>query len=629
MRNATFTYNPPMKIIGLTAILLASAVGAGLVVAQGGLTAGEWQTYSGDAQGTRFSPLTQINTTNVANLKLAWQYGVPAPGSTARPVLSQAVPILIRGVLYTSTTERTIVALDPGTGREIWKHTLEKGGAPNRGVSYWPGDRENARRILAGTTDGRLIALDAETGKLVPNFGNGGAINLREGIRAENYPERPYMMASPGLIYRNLIVTGAQGQEDNSEGPAMDVRAWDVRTGKLVWTFHTIPHPGEPGADTWPPDYWKTASTPANWGFGSVDAERGLIFLPIGQPAAQYYGGHRPQQNLYGSSVVALDANTGKVRWYFQLTHHDVWDYDNSATPALLDVVQNGRRIPAVVTVSKSGLMFFLERETGKPIYPVEERPVPQSEIPGESTAPTQPFPVKPPPLSRLSITPSEIFTGEPVHEKFCRDLVEQIGGIHNLGPYTPYSHKEFRILFPGQQGGPNFGGVSVDQSLGYVFVNSRDVGGMGRMDKSPDGDTVAYRRFSPLGRGTVNARFWNPATSLPCQQPPWAHLMAINANTGDIVWRVPLGTSDELEAKGMKNTGAFGQGGSMATAGGLVFIAGTNDRRFRAFDSRTGQVRWEGRLDSDGRSTPMTYTANGKQFVIIVSTGINAFALN
>ncbi|HUR35738.1 MAG TPA: pyrroloquinoline quinone-dependent dehydrogenase [Vicinamibacterales bacterium] len=620
-----------MKITGLAALLLAGMVGAGLLFAQSGPAPGEWQTYSGDAQGRRYSPLTQINTTNVAGLKLAWQYNVAGvtPGSTARTAApSQAVPIVMRGVLYTSTTQRTIVALDPVTGREIWKHELEKGGAPNRGVSYWPGDREFAPRILAGTTDGRLIALDAATGRLVPTFGDRGAINLRAGV-ADNYPDRPYMMASPGLIYRNLIVTGAQGQEDNSEGPAMDVRAWDIRTGTLVWTFHTIPHPGEPAYDTWPKDYWKTAGTPANWGFGSVDTARGLIFLPIGQPAAQYYGGHRAQRNLYASSVVALDARNGKVRWHFQLTHHDVWDYDNAATPALVDVLRNGRPVPAVVTVAKSGLMFFLERETGKPIYPVEERPVPQSDIPGEATSPTQPFPVKPPPLSRLSITPAEIFTGEPTHEKFCRDLVEQIGGIHNLGPYTPYSNREFRIVFPGQQGGPNFGGVAVDQGLGYVFVNSRDVGGMGRLDKTPDGDTVAYRRFSPLGRGTVNARFWNPATALPCQQPPWAHLMAINANTGDIVWRVPLGTSDELEARGMKNTGAFGQGGSIATAGGLVFIAGTVDRRFRAFDSRTGAVKWEARLESEGHTTPMTYMApNGKQYVVVVTTGVNAFAL-
>ncbi|HXD72912.1 MAG TPA: pyrroloquinoline quinone-dependent dehydrogenase [Vicinamibacterales bacterium] len=590
-----------------------------------------WRTYAGDPAGTRYSPLDQINTANVSRLKLAWQYNVAdtsAGGSANAAGRSQAIPIFVNGVLYTSTSRRTIVALDPATGKEVWKHELDKGGAPNRGVSYWPGDGRLKPQIMAGTTDGRLLALDAATGTLVPTFGDHGVVNLRAGV-ADRYPRMPYMMASPGLIYKNLIVTGAQGQEDNPEGPAMDVRAWDLRSGTLVWTFHTIPHPGEPGADTWPDDYWKTAGSPANWGFGSVDAARGLIFLPIGQPAAQYYGGHRVQKNLYSSSVVALDATTGKVRWYFQLTHHDVWDYDNSATPALLDVVQNGRRIPALVTVAKSGLMFFLNRETGKPIYPVEERPVPQSDIPGESTSPTQPFPVKPPPLSRLSIRPDEVFTGEPAHEKFCRDLVEKIGGVHNLGPYTPYSTKEFRILFPGQQGGPNFGGVAVDQTLGYVFVNSRDVGGMGRLDKTEAGDQVAYRRFSPLGRGTNNARFWDPETSLPCQTPPWAHLIAVNANTGDIAWNVPLGTSDELEAKGMKNTGAFGQGGPIVTAGGLVFIAGTIDKRFRAFDARSGKVLWEGRLESEGHTTPMTYMAsNGKQYVVIVTTGLNAFAL-
>jgi glucose dehydrogenase len=614
----------------LKAILLVCLAGASLY-AKGTSQLAGWQTYAGAPRGTRYSPLTQINTRNVSGLRLAWQYGVAntETGSTVNAFgRSQAVPIVVRGALYTSTTRRTIVALDPATGREIWTYALEKGGAPNRGVSYWPGDGRLPPRILAGTTDGRLLALDAATGQPAITFGDRGAIDLRVGV-AEKFPRMPYMMSSPGIVYRNLIITGAQGQEDNPEGPAMDVRAWDIRTGRLVWTFHTIPHPDEPEYETWPRDYWMTAGSPSNWGFGSVDTERGLVFLPIGQPASQYYGGHRAQQNLYSSSVVALDASTGKVRWHFQLTHHDVWDYDNAATPALVDVMRKDRRIPAVVTVAKSGLMFFLERTTGKPIYPVEERSVPQSDIPGEDTWPTQPFPVKPPPLSRLSITPDDIFTGEPTHQKFCSDLVEKIGGIHNLGPYTPYSSREFRILFPGQQGGPNFGGVAVDEATGYVFVNSRDVGGMGRMEKTAEGDPVAYRRFSPLGRGSVNARFWNPEKNLPCQPPPWAHLIAVNANTGDIVWKVTLGTNDELEAQGITNTGSFGQGGPIATAGGLVFIAGTLDKRFRGFDSRTGQVLWETRLDAEGHTTPMTYMApNGKQYVVIVTTGVNAFAL-
>jgi glucose dehydrogenase len=592
----------------------------------------DWPAYGHDPAGQRYSPLTQINTTNVAKLKLAWQYGSDPTGIDLNPTTraltaTEAVPIMADGVLFTPTVHHTIVALDPQTGREIWKYDLGKAAAPLRGVTWWRGDKNAPAEILAGTSDGRLLAINAKTGKLVPGFGTEGSLNLRQGV-TEKFPDAPYHMSSPGVIYRNLIITGAQGKEDDADGPAMDVRAWDLHTGKLVWTFHTIPHPGEAGYETWPKDYWITAGSPANWGAVTLDAQRGLVFLPIGQPAAQYYGGARHGQNLYSSSIVALDAATGAVRWHFQLTHHDLWDYDAEAAPSFIDVVRDGKKIQAVVAVSKPGLMFFLDRETGKSVYPVEERPVPQSDVPGEETSPTQPFPLKPPPLARLGMTPDEIFTGEPDHEKFCRDLVEKIGGIHSLGAYTPYSSKEFRIIFPGQQGGPNYGGVAVDPKLGYVFVNSRNVAGMGRLDKSKEGDKVAYRRFSPLGAGSFNARFWEPSKQMPCQQPPWAELMAVNAGSGDIAWRVPLGTSDELEAKGIHNTGAFGQGGPIVTAGGLVFIAGTIDKRFRAFDSHSGKLLWEMKLDAEGHTSPMTYAVNGKQYVVIVSSGLNAFAL-
>jgi glucose dehydrogenase len=592
-----------------------------------------WPAYGGDQSGQRYSTLTQVNIRNVSRLKLAWQYGIDPAGidnSPANRVLSgtEAVPIVANGILYTPTVRHNIVALEPETGKEIWKYDLGKVAAPLRGVTYWPGDKESPPQILAGTSDGRLLAINARTGKLVPGFGKEGAVDLRAGV-ADKFPDAAYHMASPGTVYRNLIITGAQGKEDDAPGPAMDVRAWDLRTGKLVWTFHPIPHPGEAGYETWPKDYWITAGTPGNWGAATVDTQRGLVFLPIGQPAAQYYGGARHGQNLYSSSIVALDANTGKIRWHFQLTHHDVWDYDAEAAPTLMEVVRDGKKIPVAIAVSKPGLMFFLNRETGQSIYGAEERPVPQSDVPGEQTAPTQPFPMKPPPLARSSIQPGEIFTGEPQHEKFCRDLVEKMGGIHNQGPYTPYSSKEIRVIFPGQQGGPNYGGVSVDPRLGFVFVNTRNVGGMGRLDKTPDGDAVAYRRSSPLGAGSFYSRFWDPATQLPCQPTPWAELMAVNANTGDIAWRVPLGTSDEMEAKGVHNTGAFGQGGSIATASGLVFIAGTIDKRFRAFESRTGKMLWETTLDGEGHTNPVTYLGrNGKQYVVIVSSGINAFAV-
>jgi glucose dehydrogenase len=594
---------------------------------------GDWPAYGHDPSSQRYSPLTQLNAKNVSRLKLAWQYGIETGGidnSPANRLLSgtEAVPIMAGGILFTPTVHHSIVALEPETGKEIWKYDSGKAAAPLRGVTFWPGDKESPPQILGGTSDGRLIALNAQTGKPVPGFGKEGFVDLRVGV-TEKFPDAAYHMASPGVIYRNLIITGAQGKEDDPDGPAMDVRAWDLHTGKLVWTFHTIPHPGEPGYETWPKDNWLTAGSPANWGAATVDHQRGLIFLPIGQPAAQYYGGARHGNNLYSSSIVALDANTGKLRWHFQLTHHDVWDYDAEAAPTLMDLVHDGKKVPVVVAVSKPGWMFFLDRETGKSVYGAEERAVPQSDIPGEETSATQPFPSKPPALARNSIKPDEIFTGEPEHEKFCRELVAKIGGIHNQGPYTPYSSQEFRVIFPGQQGGPNYGGVSVDPKLGYVFVNARNVAGMGRLDKTKEGDGVAYRRTSPLGPGSINARFWDPAKQLPCQPAPWAELMAVNANTGDIAWRVPLGTSDEMEAKGVHNTGAFGQGGPIATAGGLVFIAGTIDKRFRAFGSRSGRVLWETKLDAEGHTNPMTYMGrNGKQYVVIVSSGLNAFAL-
>jgi glucose dehydrogenase len=594
----------------------------------------DWPIFGHDQGGQRFSTLTQINTKNIARLKPAWSYGVdtkpPAPGAAARPIPpTEAVPLVVGNVLFTPTASRTIVALEADTGKEIWKYELGRVGAPLRGVTYWAGDKDAPATVFAGTSDGKLLAINAATGKLIPGFANEGTLNLRPGV-ADKYPNQPYHMSSPGSIYRDVIITGAQGQEDNPNGPSMDVRAWNVHTGKLVWTFHPLPNPGEPGYETWPKDAWDHTGSPAAWGLMTVDDQRGLVYIPFGQPAPQYYGGGRPGQNLYASSIVALDASAGKLKWSFQITHHDVWDLDAEAAPVMIDVVKKGKKIPVVVAVTKASLMFFLNRDTGESLYPVEERPVPKSDVPGEQTWPTQPFPSKPPPLARLSIKPDEIFTGEPEHEKFCRDLVEKMGGLHNEGPYTPYSSKEFRVIFSGQQGGPNYGGLSVDPKLGFVFVNTRDIAGLGKLEKSPDGDAVAYRRTSPLGgRGTFYARFWDPSNQLPCQQPPWAHLIAVNANTGDIAWNVPLGTSDLMEAKGIHNTGAFGQGGPISTAGGLVFIAGTNDARFRAFESKSGKVLWETKLDAEGHTNPMTYMAkNGKQYVVIVSSGVNAFAL-
>jgi glucose dehydrogenase len=586
----------------------------------------DWPAFGHDDGGQRYSPLTQITPKNVSKLKLAWTYAVAEPGAPAR---TEVTPIMAGGMVFAPTTQRTVVALEPETGKEIWKYELAAGAAsPLRGVTYWAGDKQNPARIFFGSGDGKLIALIAKTGKLAPGFGNEGMVNLRAGI-ADKFPKTSYHISTPGSIYRDLIITGSQGQEDVHDGPVQDVRAWDVRTGKLVWQFHTVPHPGEPGYETNPKDWWIDSASPSLWGPMSIDKERGIVFLPLGQPAPQYYGGARPGMNLYASSVVALDASTGKLKWHFQLTHHDVWDFDVSVAPALLDVLHDGKKVPAVVAVSKASLMFFLNRETGQSIFPVEERPVPKGDAPGEALWPTQPFPVKPPPLARLGMRPDEIFTGEPEHEKFCRDLAGKIGGIHNQGAYTPYSANEYRVIFPSQVGGVNFGGVAVDPKTSWVFVHSMDLGGMGKLEKQATDESGLYRRASPQGNATGQARFWDPAKQRPCNAPPWASLMPINANTGDIAWRVPLGIDDELEAKGVHNTGSVGEGGPTVTAGGVLFIAATTDKRFRAFESKTGKLLWETKMDADGRSTPMTYLGkNGKQYVITVSTGLNAYSL-
>jgi len=590
----------------------------------------DWPAYGHDQTGQRYSPLTQISTKNVAKLKLAWQYGIDASGNdlnSANRALAgtEAVPIMAGGLLYTPTAKHTVVALEPETGKEVWKFELGRVGAPLRGVTYWQGDKDIPAEILLGTSDGRLIALNAKTGKPVPGFGNEGTVNLRIGV-AEKFPDAPYHMGSPGALYRGLIITGAQGQEDNPDGPAMDVRAWDMRTGKLVWTFHTLPRPGEPGYETWPKDNWISGGSPAHWGAATIDAQRGLVFLPVGQPAAQYYGGAREGQNLYSSSIVALDAATGKVRWYFQLTHHDMWDYDAEAAPALIDVIRDGKKIPAVVAISKPGLMFFLDRDTGKSIYPMEERAVPQSDIPGEHSWPTQPFPMKPPPLARTRYQASDLVSAAettPEHVRACQELIEKNGGVSNAGPFTPWGYRadgasmKSTLVFPGGLGGSNWGGTAYDRQTGFLLAATQDVGALGWVEKAKDGSPVPYDKAS-LDR-TFDVRM--PGGSWPCQKPPWGQLIAINTSTGDFAWQRTLGVTDQLpEAK--QNTGRPVLAGPIVTASGLIFIGSTDDNRFRALDAKTGREVWVAKLERRGNADPITYAdRNGKQYVAIVAT--------
>lgn len=569
-----------------------------------------WPSFGHDPGATRYSPLKQINRQNVSRLRHAWTFRSGKPGS-------EATPIVVNGVMYL-TQPHGIFALNPETGKPIWKYEAE--GAALRGLSYWPGAKGTHPRVFAGVRN-TLVAIDVTTGKLAPGFGNEGVVDLKQGV-AEGLAKASLTLQSPPAIYKDLVITGStNGEGAPSTGAYGDIRAWNARSGKLVWSFHTVPRKGEPGSETWPEDGWRNRSGTNVWGFMTVDVQRGMLFAPTGCPTSDFYGADRHGDGLYGNSLVALDAATGKLRWYRQLVHHDIWDYDLAAAPALFEANRNGRKIPGVAQITKMGTLFLFDRVTGEPLFGIEERPVPQSAIPGEATSPTQPFPLKPPPVSRNTFREDEIYSLTPEHAAFCRDLFARNKMVIGV-PFTPLPLEGNVLIFPSTLGGGNWGGVSFDPSLGYLFVNVMNIGQFGHMEKREDPKTgaVTYIRTSEYGS---YARFWDRDTRIPCTNPPFGELVAVNVNTGDIAWKVPLGTVEALEAKGVKNTGALNLGGSIATAGGLVFIAATNDGRIRAFESATGRLLWEHPLDSNGHAIPITYLGkDSRQYVVIMAAG-------
>ncbi len=597
----------------------------------------DWPTYGHDPGSTRFSPLKEVNLSNVSKLTRAWTFhmtpavaddpkpqpagdgrGGGAPegrgGGGRRARGSEATPLVVGGVLYMPTPYNRVVALEPETGKLKWEYKIDGTNASMRGVEYWAGDRSSPPEILFGTTDGKLVALNANTGKPVPGFGREGFIDMKAGIN-NGFATGQFSLSSPPKVYKNVVITGARVQESPSLGFSGDTRAWDVHTGKLLWQFHSIPRPGETGHDTWEGDGWEKRSGTNVWGLISVDEKLGLVYLPYGAPTYDFYGADRKGANLFGDCLVALDALTGKLKWYFQGVHHDTWDYDFEAAPVLMEVNRNGAKIPALAEVSKQGLVFILDRRDGKPIFGVEERPVPKGDVPGEEYWPTEPFPVKPPPLARMSFKPEEIAKVTPEQEKACTELYHSDGGLHNDGRFTRYGTTG-SIVFPGTIGASNWHGASYNPELGYLFVNIMELADIGKVEKRPEGSPVAYTRSG-------FARFWNPDNFWPCQAPPWGEMAAINVNTGDIAWKVPFGIVEELESQGVHNTGAPNIGGSIATAGGLVFIGATNDHRFRAFDAKTGKVVWETKLESGAYATPITYRGkDGKQYIVVSAGG-------
>jgi glucose dehydrogenase len=590
----------------------------------------DWPIYGHDPGGKQFSPLKQINTRNVTQLEVAWTYDTrPAPaavaaGETPSPVRnrsSEASPLMVNGILYLGTPYNKVVALDPETGKTIWEY--EADAAPStRGLAYWPGDKQLAPQIVVGTMNGWLYTLNAKTGKLNPGFGNEGKVNLKVGV-ADKFPRAHYGMSSPAAIYKNLIFTGAQLQEQPADGPSGDIRAWDIHSGKLIWTFHTIPRPGEKNHEVWQEDQWADRSGANGWGFMTVDVERGILFVPLGTPTPDFYGGSRKGSNLYGSTLVALDPATGQVQWYFQTTHHDNWDYDLTTAPVLLDITQGGKKIPAVAQWTKQGLLFFFNRVTGEPIYKVEERPVSNDNpTPGDENWPTQPMPVKPPPLARMTFTPDDIATVTPEHEAYCKGLLALEGGALGSVPFAQYGPK-LRVVFPGWVGGGNWSTPAFNPELGYIYVVSHDRGNLNKMVLSQDGKT--YNRVGASGAPPNSGGFfWDGAKHWPCQKPPWSELIAVNVNTAEVAWRQPLGSFEELDKLGVPTTGTpEPRGGAIATAGGLIFIGSAIDAKFRAFDAKSGKELWSTKLVDAAKAMPVTYQSrNGRQYVAILAAG-------
>jgi glucose dehydrogenase len=522
--------------------------------------------------------------------------------------------VVVGGVMYL-TSPNGIFALDPETGKQLWKYDASM--VALRGLASWPGESTTHSRVYAGVGS-TLVAIDVTTGKPAPGFGNEGAVDLKQGVLGD-LPDAIMGLRSPPVVYKNLVITGGNPNEGApSLGAYGDIRAWDARTGKLVWTFHTVPRPGEPGNETWPADGWKNRSGTNAWGFMTIDMARGLIYVPLGCPTSDFYGGDRHGKGLYGNSLLALDAATGKLRWYQQLVHHDLWDYDLAAAPILIDVNRNGRKIPAVAQITKMSLAFIFNRETGEPIFGIEERPVPPSKVPGEESWPTQPFPVLPPPLAKNTFKPEDMYDLTPEHSAFCRDFFEKNNMVPG-GPYTPLPVEGNALLFPSNLGGGNWNGFSYDPALHYIFTNVMNVGQWGHMEKrvDPSGKETYMRSTQPGGL----PRFWDVSKHLPWTKPPFSELVAVNVDSGRIAWRVPLGIVEELEARGFHNTGAPGLGGSITTAGGLIFIGASHDSRFRAFESKAGKVLWETKMDASAHATPITYQGkSGRQYVAIMA---------
>lgn len=579
-----------------------------------------WDSYLGGAESAQYSALDQINKDNVAKLAVAWTF--PA-GDGAPPRFN---PLVVNGVMYVMASGNALVALDAASGKELWRTPKLGARVSGRGINYWVNAKDPKDKRLLFVADGMLRAVSADSGQPVTSFGVNGAIDLRTGLDGDISKVPPLSTDNPGRIYKNTIIMSLPaGAYDFASSPA-DIHAYDLITGKLVWKFHVVPHKGEFGADTWPEVHDKQGGV-HNWSESTIDDKAGIVYIPTGTARYDFYGGNRPGDNLFANSILALDAKTGKRIWHFQTVHHDLWDFDIPQAPRLLTMMKDGKEIPIIAQATKQGFLFVLDRKTGKPIWPVEERAVPKSDVPGEKTSPTQPFPTWPKPFARQTFSEADINPYLPEADKV--KIREMLKTTRNEGLFTPPS-VQGTISLPGHNGGANWGSSAIDPVNRRMFVMAKQLPTIDKLilDKrdtamaampNSGGDVQPYK--SPVN-------FTIQSNSLSMLSPPWSLVTAYDMNTGNIIWQIPDGEFAPLAAIGIKDTGSHApRGGPVATAGGLLFIGTSSDRKFRAYDQATGKQLWEYSLSAATEGVPAVYEVGGREYVVIPVGGNGLFA--